>query len=75
MALFASLVFAIAFFIAIAAIVGTILPARDRILELLRQGSVQPAFDPLPAVRLTSRRGVIRQRAVTLGAQPLRAAA
>ncbi|WP_230769893.1 hypothetical protein [Sphingomonas sp. Leaf4] len=75
MALFASLVFAIAFFIAIGAIVGTILPARGRIIDLLRQGSGQTMVDPLPSVRLTSRRGVIRQRAVTPAAVRLRAAA
>ncbi len=75
MALFASLVFAVAFFVAMATIVGTILPARARILELLRQGSGERSFEPLPPVRLTSRRGVIRQRAVTREVAPLRAAA
>ncbi len=75
MALFASLVFAVAFFVAIATIVGTVLPARTRILELLRQGSTPPVFEPLPPVRLTSRRGVMRQRAVTAEAVSLRAAA
>ncbi len=74
MALFASVLFAIAFCIAVATIVGTLMPARDRILHLLRNGP-QATLDPLPPVRLTSRRGVIRQRGVTAEAVAFRAAA
>ncbi len=74
MALLASAAFAFAFLVAFGAIVGTILPARHRVLHLLRTGPVATA-EPLPTVRLTSRRGVIRQRAVMVAAVPLRAAA
>ncbi len=74
MALFASLVFVVAFCIALATIIGTLAPARGRIVRLLRDGP-QTTLGPLPAVRLTSRRGVIRQRGITAGATPLRAAA
>ncbi len=74
MALFASALFAIAFCIAIATIFGTLMPARERIARLLRHGP-ETVLDPLPPVRLTSRRGVIRQRGLTVEAVPLRAAA
>lgn len=74
MALFAYALFAAAFLIAAGTIVATILPANGRILRLLRQGP-EWTIDPLPPVRLTSRRGVIRQRAVTAAPQPLRVAA
>lgn len=74
MALFAYTLFAAAFLIAMGTIVATILPASDRILRLLRRGP-EWTIDPLPPVRLTSRRGVIRQRAVTPASQLLRAAA
>ncbi|WP_156356223.1 hypothetical protein [Sphingomonas sp. Leaf22] len=74
MALFAYALFAAAFLIAMGTIVATILPASDRILRLLRRGP-EWSIDPLPPVRLTSRRGVIRQRVVTVAPRPLRAAA
>ncbi len=74
MALFVSALFVVAFFVAIATIIGTLVPAKDRILRLLLRGP-EWTIDPLPPVHLTSRRGVIRQRSVTLAAQPLRAAA
>ncbi|MDJ0276588.1 hypothetical protein QLH51_07260 [Sphingomonas sp. 2R-10] len=74
MALFVSALFAFAFIVVIATLVGTLLPARDRILRLLLRGP-EWTIDPLPPVHLTSRRGVIRQRVVTVAAQPLRAAA
>ena len=74
MALFVSTLFAFAFFVAMATIIGTLLPAKDRILRLLSRGP-EWTIDPLPPVRLTSRRGVIRQRSVTPAVQPLRAAA
>ncbi len=74
MALFVSALFAFAFVVAIATLIGTLLPAKDRILRLLLRGP-EWTIDPLPPVRLTSRRGVIRQRSVTPVAQPLRAAA
>ncbi len=74
MALFVSAVFAFAFIVAIGTIVATLLPAKDRILRILRQGP-EWTIDPLPPVRLTSHRGVIRQRPVTAGPQPLRVAA
>lgn len=74
MALFAYTLFAAGFMVAMGAIVVTILPARDRILRLLRRGP-EWTIDPLPPVRLTSRRGVIRQRPATAVPQPLRAAA
>ncbi len=74
MALLASVMFAFAFLVAFGAIVGTILPARERILRLLLAGP-EWTVEPLPPVRLTSRRGVIHQRAVTPSTVPLRAAA
>lgn len=74
MALLVSTLFAFGFVTAMATIIATMLPARDRILRLLRHGP-EWTIDPLPPVHLTSRRGVIRQRAVTVAAQPLRAAA
>lgn len=74
MALFVSAVFAFAFFVAIGAIFATVIPAKDRILRMLRQGP-EWTIDPLPPVRLTSRRGVIRQRIATIEPQPLRVAA
>ena len=74
MALLVSALFAFGFVVAMATIFATILPAKDRILRLLR-GGPEWTIDPLPPVRLTSRRGVIRQRPVTAAAQPLRAAA
>ncbi len=74
MALFVSELFVVAFFVAVATIIGTLVPAKDRILRLLLRGP-EWTIDPLPPVQLTSRRGVIRQRSVTLAAQPLRAAA
>jgi hypothetical protein len=74
MALFVSALFAFAFVVAVATLVGTLLPAKDRLLRLLLRGP-EWTIDPLPPVRLTSRRGVIRQRSVTVSAQPLRAAA
>ena len=74
MALLVSALFAFGFITAMATIIATMLPARDRILRLLRHGP-EWTIDPLPPVHLTSRRGVIRQRAVTVAAQPLRAAA
>lgn len=74
MALLAYTLFAAAFLIAIGTIVATIAPATDRILRLLRDGP-DWTIDPLPPVQLTSRRGVIRQRAVMGAVQPLRAAA
>jgi hypothetical protein len=74
MALFAYTLFAVAFLVAMGTIVLTILPASERILRLLRRGP-EWTIDPLPPVRLTSRRGVIRQRAATVASQPLRAAA
>ncbi|MEH3039043.1 MAG: hypothetical protein PGN21_03090 [Sphingomonas paucimobilis] len=74
MALLVSALFAFGFIVAMGAIVATILPAKDRILRLLLRGP-EWTIDPLPPVHLTSRRGVVRQRAVTAAAQPLRAAA
>lgn len=74
MALLVSALFAFGFVVALATIVATILPAKDRIVRLLRRGP-EWTIDPLPPVHLTSRRGVIRQRAATAAAQPLRAAA
>jgi hypothetical protein len=74
MALFASVLFAATFLVAIGTIFTTILPAHGRILRLLRQGP-EWTIDPLPPVRLSSRRGVIRQRQATLVAQPIRVAA
>ncbi len=74
MALLVSALFAFGFIVAMGTIVATILPAKDRILRLLRRGP-EWTIDPLPPVHLTSRRGVIRQRPVTAAAQPLRAAA
>ena len=74
MALFASTLFAAGFLIAMGTIVVTVLPATDRIWRLLRRGP-EWTIDPLPPVRLTSRRGVIRQRVVTVAPQPLRAVA
>lgn len=74
MALFAYTLFAAAFLIAMGTIIVTILPATDRILRLLRRGP-EWTIDPLPPVHLTSRRGLIRQRTVTIASQPLRAAA
>jgi len=74
MALFAYTLFAAGFLIAVGTIVVTILPATDRIWRLLRLGP-EWTIDPLPPVRLTSRRGVIRQRVVTVAPQPLRAVA
>ncbi|MEP9401204.1 hypothetical protein [Sphingomonas sp. VNH70] len=74
MALFASALFAFAFLIAVATIVGTLLPARERIARLLRSGP-ETTLEPLPPVRLTSRRGVIRQRGFSPEAAPLRVAA
>lgn len=74
MALLVSALFAFGFVVAVATIFATIVPAKDRILRLLLRGP-EWTIDPLPPVRLTSRRGLIRQRAVTTAAQPLRAAA
>lgn len=74
MALLVSALFAFGFVVALATIVATILPAKDRILRLLQRGP-EWTIDPLPPVHLTSRRGVIRQRPATTAAQPLRAAA
>jgi len=74
MALFAYALFAAAFLIAMGTIFATILPASDRIRRLLRRGP-EWTIDPLPPVRLISRRGVIRQRVATAVPQPLRAAA
>ncbi|MFD1033405.1 hypothetical protein ACFQ15_01940 [Sphingomonas hankookensis] len=74
MALFVSALFAFAFVVAIATVIGTLLPAKDRILRLLLRGP-EWTIESLPPVRLTSRRGVIRQRSVTPAAQSLRAAA
>ncbi len=70
MALFASILFVFAFLVAVGAIVGTVLPARQRILQLLRHGP-ETTIDPLPPVRLSSRRGVIRQRTITGVAAPV----
>lgn len=74
MALLVSALFAFGFIVAMATIIGTILPAKGRILRLLRHGP-EWTIDPLPPVHLTSRRGVIGQRPVTVAARPLRAAA
>ncbi|KQM28358.1 MULTISPECIES: hypothetical protein [unclassified Sphingomonas] len=74
MALLVSALFAAGFVIAVATIFATVLPAKDRILRLLMRGP-EWTIDPLPPVHLTSRRGVIRQRPITVVAQPLRAAA
>lgn len=69
--LLASLLFAVTFAVAISTIVATVAPQWDRIVRLLRYGPEAP-IERLPAVRLTSRRDVIRQRAT---ARTLRAAA
>lgn len=74
MALLVSALFAFGFMVAFATIVGTVVPAKDRILRLLLRGP-EWTVDPLPSVRLTSRRGMIRQRAATAVAQPYRVAA
>lgn len=65
MNLFASLLFAIALAVSLSTIFVTVLPARRRILTLLRDGP-QVLPQVLPSVRLTSRRGVIRQQPATV---------
>ncbi|MFV0622615.1 hypothetical protein ACBY01_01210 [Sphingomonas sp. ac-8] len=67
----ASLLFALTFSVAISTIVATVAPQWERIVRLLRYGPEVPR-ERLPAVRLTSRRNLIRQRAT---ARTLRAAA
>lgn len=69
--LFASLLFALTLAVAISTIVATVAPQWQRIARLLRHGPEVP-MERLPAVRLSSRRNLIRQRAT---ARPLRAAA
>jgi hypothetical protein len=69
--LFASLLFALTLAVAISTIVATVAPEWQRILRLLRNGPEAP-LERLPAVRLSSRRDLIRQRAA---ARTLRAAA
>lgn len=74
MALLSSLLFAITFVIAVGTILATLWPARARIVHVLRQGS-GTVMAPLPAVRLTSHRGIIRQRGIALMPLPTRVAA
>ena len=57
--------------VAISTIVATVAPQWQRIARLLRHGPEVP-MERLPAVRLSSRRNLIRQRAM---ARTLRAAA
>ena len=68
-----SLVFAGGLVVAMWSILATVLPAHRRIWKLLVDGAPMAA-EPLPAVRLTSRRGVVRQRVATPALAPRAAA-
>lgn len=74
MALMTSLLFAGGFIVAAWSIIATLLPARDRIRRLLKSGP-EWTIDPLPPVRLTSRRGIIRDGSAVPVIQTRRAAA
>ena len=71
-ALLTSLLFALALAASLSTIVASILPQRRRIWALLTQGPEVPV-QALATVRLSSRRGLVRQRPAA--APALRAAA